>query len=658
MSLSVSWKAGSQDVWSGSTAGTLITFTGGSGYPVNLTDLQFSVVVKDNTGVATPANVISCCSNNSITILMPPVPAGTYLSIYFIGPVNNGKVGDYTTYVSKTGTLSLTSSSTVTPDLTIISLNITSVVANPIQSILLVSTRSSNYNISVANWTTNGTNITFQVKLTSGSFKFQVRGASLYYTINDVINVSMPTNIYPSPQSYSYNGGLFTVQANGLSPLSNIRVNGQVGSILDYNYNTSTVTYQLPALVTVLTQSTYNLASTGHIDLSAATFFSDTTTSSTVASSFDGSTSTFYGSTNSVCWIGVDFGSALKASVSRIRFFPDMSWTNTANMILNSNFQGSNDLSTWTTLATTDQTIHSGWNTLASSSATAFRYVRFAHTSVSQCNIAEIQLYGLVYSAISIADITSQPSDIVYEDGYNSVSFVGNATYTAARTATVTSFLPKYGDVFGGYTLTIVGSNLDFDTPSVVIDGIPCVNATAVNSTVITCVVGARLTLPSANSVLIRIGSSTAILQDTFYYVLRWSDSRTWGVDQPPIDGDLISVPKGMTLLVDQDTPVMRGIAVDHGIIIFSDEKDITVNTGFITLNGGKFIAGTEQSPYLHNLNFILHGDYYDTQQPMFGNKGIGCMECSLSMHGKPRTPTWTTIASPIAPGDTTLTLS
>ena len=59
----------------------------------------------------------------------------------------------------------------------------------------------------------------------------------------------------------------------------------------------------------------------------------------------------------------------------------------------------------------------------------------------------------------------------------------------------------------------------------------------------------------------------------------------TWGVDLPPIDNDLVVVPKGTTLLVDQDTPKLEGIVVDGGTIVFSDDVDITVQTGFITLN-------------------------------------------------------------------------
>ena len=52
----------------------------------------------------------------------------------------------------------------------------------------------------------------------------------------------------------------------------------------------------------------------------------------------------------------------------------------------------------------------------------------------------------------------------------------------------------------------------------------------------------------------------------------------------------------------------------------------MTIEAGFITLRGGQFIAGTEENPYQHELTFIMHGSYYGTQQPMFGNKGIGCL--------------------------------
>jgi len=75
-------------------------------------------------------------------------------------------------------------------------------------------------------------------------------------------------------------------------------------------------------------------------------------------------------------------------------------------------------------------------------------------------------------------------------------------------------------------------------------------------------------------------------------------------------------------------------------------------------MNGGRFIAGTERRPHHAQLTFILYGGYYGKQMPMFGNKGIGCMDCKLSMYGIPRTPTWTTISATINPGVSQFTVS
>lgn len=53
-----------------------------------------------------------------------------------------------------------------------------------------------------------------------------------------------------------------------------------------------------------------------------------------------------------------------------------------------------------------------------------------------------------------------------------------------------------------------------------------------------------------------------------------------------PNDGDLVYVPKGQVLWVDQSSPKLLGIVVE-GKIIFSDEVPITITTDFITINRG-----------------------------------------------------------------------
>ena len=52
-----------------------------------------------------------------------------------------------------------------------------------------------------------------------------------------------------------------------------------------------------------------------------------------------------------------------------------------------------------------------------------------------------------------------------------------------------------------------------------------------------------------------------------------------------------------------------------------------------------------------------MYGSYYGKQQPMFGNKGIGCMECKFSMYGTPRVKTWSVLSSTVDVGASTLTV-
>lgn len=212
-----------------------------------------------------------------------------------------------------------------------------------------------------------------------------------------------------------------------------------------------------------------------------------------------------------------------------------------------------------------------------------------------------------------------------YQDGFNNVSFSNAIEFRQDKTPIVETISPAYGDIFGGYDLTLTGQNLGFGTPTILIDGIACV-ASVFNTSTIVCTVGARPNLPASNSFSVTVNGRVAIIKDSFIYVLKWSDSRTWGVDLPPIAGDLVYVPKGMTLLVDQTTPILEGIAVENGTLLFANNMNITVEAGFITLVGGRLIAGTEKDPITGQLNFTLHGNYYGKQQPIFGNKGIGCL--------------------------------
>jgi len=228
-----------------------------------------------------------------------------------------------------------------------------------------------------------------------------------------------------------------------------------------------------------------------------------------------------------------------------------------------------------------------------SQSTQAYRYIRFSHNATSKCQLAEIQLYGILFNNIDQNNTDSYQANLTYVDGLNNKTFVNAVEFRKDKTSTVNTVLPRYGDIFGGYEITLTGTNLDVGIPYIAIDSIPCV-VTKVNSTNIVCTVGARPTVPTTdNTFTVTIGRGNAILQDRFLYVLRWSDSRTWGFDMPPINDDLVYIPTGLALLVDQDTPILQAIISEGGTLVFSDEKDLVVQAGFITMNGGSFIAGT-----------------------------------------------------------------
>ena len=52
-----------------------------------------------------------------------------------------------------------------------------------------------------------------------------------------------------------------------------------------------------------------------------------------------------------------------------------------------------------------------------------------------------------------------------------------------------------------------------------------------------------------------------------------------------------------------------------------------------------------------------MYGGYYGKQQPIFGNKGIGCLECEFSMYGTERIKTWTEISATVNVGDNQFTV-
>lgn len=144
--------------------------------------------------------------------------------------------------------------------------------------------------------------------------------------------------------------------------------------------------FSVPKLITTTTQTNLKLTRNSTIDLGNKVKWGDATG---WQNAFDGQHSTIYGSNNAVCSVGVDIGVNLGVQITRIRYFPNPQWNIAYQYIKGANIQVSNDNTTWTTIATVDQTVHAGWNSFMISNTNIYRYVRFLHSSLSKCNIAE-----------------------------------------------------------------------------------------------------------------------------------------------------------------------------------------------------------------------------------------------------------------------------
>jgi hypothetical protein len=69
----------------------------------------------------------------------------------------------------------------------------------------------------------------------------------------------------------------------------------------------------------------------------------------------------------------------------------------------------------------------------------------------------------------------------------------------------------------------------------------------------------------------------------------------------------------------------------------------------------GYFELGTEEFPYTSKMVITMHATRFSPSFSIYGNKMIGCRFCNLSMHGIPKTTTWTRLSQTAEPGDTVI---
>ena len=138
------------------------------------------------------------------------------------------------------------------------------------------------------------------------------------------------------------------------------------------------------------------------------------------------------------------------------------------------------------------------------------------------------------------------------------VTSAGAFVYKFALTPTVSGVSPNEGGSGGGTRITISGSFSMFpsETPTVSIDGSPCILVSNTNSEIV-CDTEAHSgsgTFP----VTVEFASGNSIVDsadsNNFRYVDRWSSIWTWGGGEIPQEDEFIVLVKGQTIVLDVTT--------------------------------------------------------------------------------------------------------
>jgi hypothetical protein len=216
--------------------------------------------------------------------------------------------------------------------------------------------------------------------------------------------------------------------------------------------------------------------------------------------------------------------------------------------------------------------LHEGWNKYRESTPAEFKAFKITGTFKEACNsIGEIQLYGETYYNSSTDSLTC-PMKLT-KTSTAGIDLTNSVTYVVADTPTVTSQItPAQLKPIGNETVTITGTGFSTNTAdvSVKIDNVVCTVLTA-TLTEITCTSGRRTTIVVNKFDIMITGKGLAIGVALYkaIYINKWSDPETWGGEFPPVKGDTILIPKGQTLLWDeQSTPILNAIFVEGTLIV------------------------------------------------------------------------------------------
>ena len=282
------------------------------------------------------------------------------------------------------------------------------------------------------------------------------------------------------------------------------------------------------------------------------------------------------------------------------------------------------------------------------------------------CTISRevVQTERAISCIVPPADYTlgSLTCDIMINSSGDSVTISNGYTYDINLTPFVDSINRTRGGTEGGSPIMIRGSSFT-GTASVEIAGTGCdvIDQTEETIVCVTDRTGRTIRAP----VLVSIDGNYAISRSpentTFWFVDLWSSPFTWGGGPLPQEDEFVVIPRGQTLLLDVNTPILAYILIQGGELIFDPEKgdnEVSLHTqGGLITSGGRLQIGTEEEPFLAKTELVLYGHVLSTEIPVYGAKTLALREGVIDMHGKPINVTWTRLASTAPAGATQIEL-
>ncbi|XP_063041153.1 fibrocystin-L-like [Engraulis encrasicolus] len=159
---------------------------------------------------------------------------------------------------------------------------------------------------------------------------------------------------------------------------------------------------------------------------------------------------------------------------------------------------------------------------------------------------------------------------------------------------------------------------------------------------------------------------------------IKWSNNSFWlhsaeNNFKVPKEGSDVVIPIGQWVVLDGSTPALNRLTVQGVLEVPNDMNStssrsarsttpVVLDATYISIQGGRLIAGWADEPYEGELHIVLRGTHYTPNWllpngPNQGSKVLGVFG-SLDLYGKPHNVYHTKLASTASAGSNTLTLS